>query len=326
MNKACLVALVSLLGCDAAPGVDATGTDDPDAQAPAEAGGKADDIQGGCVDTPEHGVVCPQFEVEDADAVVLFGVADIQPWRDRLQGSGLKPVIVREIQFGVFAGPPRALMAAAYVDYHKTEIGPYREFLVQVLVQDEHTKQLDFTGTTATIQLHSGDTINSSIRRGWYVDHLTLDGEDRDVVDLAVHGGRSLFGFPKSYGEINARSMHDVEVRESPSQNGDLDRGANEDLDPWALRMRVFASFLSNQLLPINTTSRFWTVANGLGSPCWMEVEQSSDAVLDLNNGRWEPTGAMKELSNELGFEPIAWSEQMNMESFLHRESLCGLP
>lgn len=317
MRKACVFALVGLLGCGEAV--------EPESEMAAAAGGKADEIPSGCVETAEHGMVCPQFQVEDAEAVVLFGVADIEPWRDRLRGSGLKPVIVREFQFGLFPGPPRALMSAAIINYRDTEIGPYREFLVQVLVQDEHTQQLDFSGTTATIRAHSGDTIKSSIRRGWYVDHLTLDGDDKAVVDVAVQGGRSLFGFPKSRGDIGG-SLHDFEVSESASQNAELDRDPNEDLETWSLRAQVSPSVLSNQLLPIPTTSRFWTVANGLGTPCWMEVDQSADAVLDLKDPRWQPTGGMQKLTRQLGFDPIAWSRQTNMESFLHRDSLCGLP
>lgn len=117
--------------------------------------------------------VCEPFVVADAEEFAVFGSGEVDPLAKLLKPFGLVPLSPPEAQ-------GRAVVILDFLNYKKTDVGPYQEFIAMVLVAE----------------------INQPDHYGWYMKNLVLDGDDKNAVRMAVQGGRESVGYPKFFGKL----------------------------------------------------------------------------------------------------------------------------
>jgi hypothetical protein len=94
-------------------------------------------------------------------------------------------------------------MSLAFINYQKTAIGAYQEFIVLYPVQSIESEispksNLDFI-------LKSFFTKNpiANIKFGYLIERLILDSSDRLALENATLAGREVYGLDKSYGKLS---------------------------------------------------------------------------------------------------------------------------
>lgn len=310
-------------GATSGPAFGATSEPSPGAAfAPdmADGGEARSDVGSGssCVTLSTGTEVCEPFafEIVQAEEWIVLGVADYDALAARLEPHGLRPVSI--------SGPVvrTALVGLVAIRYHDTEIGPYREFLLQSLVQDDHPSDDVYYDNIAAFfaDLPGG---GGGHAHGFLMHHLTLDGDVPDTLDEAVAGGRELLGFPKVRGAIALGAPTPLSRSFTVSEHAGSD--AFEVTAGLTLTSPLPVTF------PVTRSYRVVTLGAadhlGLGSapPCWIDVQRTTTSTAQLFTAfdTLTITGSLGDELEAIGFVSGWWVESPSVRGSLTRDGFC---
>jgi hypothetical protein len=243
-----------------------------------------------CLEYEGHEYCAPfVFSTDDAAGITINGLANMDAVASRLPAD-VVPVSVT----GTIA--PRALLSMSSINYRQSAIGPYREFALQVLVQQSGSTQVYYESLAAFLaHTPSGD---SSVTHGFFMLRLTLDGE---AAAEAIGIGRALGRFPKFPGSVQ------LSTDTWPRLSFAVDQPPGE-TDAYS----VSATLLATTLVPIWVTSSTSVPIStpGTDRPCWMSTTMDgriSSELFDLTDD-FHATGWLGTLLSDVGFVPAGWA------------------
>lgn len=295
--------------------------DDGQDDSEVEDDGQVEDVPSGprCVTLSTGTEVCepPSFEIEQAEEWMVLGIANHEALAALLEPHGLRPVSI--------SGPvvPTALICLVAIRYHDTDIGPYREFIVQSLVQVDHpTDDVYFDSIVAFFtDLPGGD---GEHEYGFLMHHLTLDGDVPETLDDAIAGGRELMGFPKRRGTISlgAPTSFSRSFTVSESDSGDDSFEVTAGLTFTSPFPVTIPATRFHRIVTLGAPEHFEL---GTLPPCWIDVHRTTTSTAQLFTAldTLTVTGRLDEELDALGFLPGWWVESPTIRGSLTRDTFC---